>query len=299
MTDFQSADDTPSRPEDAAERLITILEGLPAFEPCRDRPDQWPDYVRHEYFPVWDLWPDAWRDEGYGLFRDFWFAYGHGRLVMDRNVGMPECAAVRYLPQPDMDRAVGRVLASPANSIPDGARDTLTRGWRCSPVPTSAQPAVFIRNVWHERRLLLKPIRLEIDRILPLAVRAVVRVDGNTEFSHRVKTDEFLHHETVDFALAQLNKALPQEGRSSSDPQPKGFTALLTGREAASAIGVDQATLSRWRKNVPVWASGNAVMFEFLMGRTDGKYDRRAVIRLAKWFKRAQEAGAQTPVECP
>lgn len=147
---------------------------------------------------------------------------------------------------------------------------------------------------------MLDPIRPTIERLLRPAIRAVNLANGNTDFANRMKDDEFLHYETVDCALSQLRRAVLTAGSTSNSEAPaKGITALMTGRQAAECIGVTESTLSNWRRTVPKWARGNAVMFGFLLERDGLLYRRHSVLKLAKWWRRALEAGEQTPVDCP
>ena len=98
----------------------------------------------------------------------------------------------------------------------------------------------------------------------------------------------------------ELRAAAERERCEEEAPvDANGISALMTGKQAATLIGVGGQTLSRWRSDVPAWATGNITMFTHLMDREGRKYHRHNVLKLAKWFKAAQDDGGQKPVPCP
>jgi hypothetical protein len=301
VTEFQRDEGGASQLNAAVEQLIELLDDLPVFDPCRGPVESWPEEQRWSHFPVWDISPDEVRQREFSDVKTLWCAYGYGSLVFCIPNRPPLISIARGSGLPEKQPAVQRVLAAAAVHIPDHARQTLLNGWRQNPRCSHAEPEVFVRNVWHERLAHVSTVMPEIDRLLPLALRAVSRTRGSDVGPlHRLKQHCFLDFETVDDAVAQLKVALPPATEPvTSVSSSKGLAALLSGREAAALIGVREATMSKWRRGPPEWALGNPRLFRFLMEKEGGKYLRRSVLTLAKWFKKAEECGSQTPVDCP
>lgn len=116
----------------------------------------------------------------------------------------------------------------------------------------------------------------------------------------QLQKDEFLNHETVDDAVAQLRRGLPAEtSEPGMTPPHKGTKAMMTGREAAEFLGTTEGTLSRWRNATPAWASSNPRLFGHLISRDAGRYSKMNIHLLGRWFAQAQERGLQTPTDCP
>ena len=81
---------------------------------------------------------------------------------------------------------------------------------------------------------------------------------------------------------------------------PPALPAFLTGNEAAKAIGINPATLSRWQSNVPAWVGpDDQLHFRDLIDREGGRYRRDKVLRLAAWFQMAQKLGGQRATPTP
>ncbi len=288
----------------AAQQLIELLDGLPNFDPCRGPVEAWPEHTRQTYFPVWDLASDYWRDRQHDSrfqpLQSLWCAFGDGRIITLRTDGITEVSSAPGCGLPDLQAAVSRVLNAKANSVPNWVREGLLSGWQSCHWISRKEPEVLIRNVWYERELAVAAVKPGIEHILPLATRAVNRVGGKAEFLHALKTDKFLHFDTVDGAVAQLRAAIPPEDVAPNPgAPPKGFTAMLTGRRAAEILGVTASTLSRWRSEVPSWAADEKALFQHLIDREGSYYHSKCVRKLAAWYEAAQEHGGQSPVPCP
>lgn len=196
----------------AAQELTDILESLPAFEPCFGPAENWTEELRRKRFPVWDLWPEDWRLNPPTRFKDAWWAYGSGWLVLcDSEGGATKRCRVADDPTGQVrPQAVLRVLAARAQAIPDGIRKTLTQQWRIAAGLGSeddvAAPEVLIRNEWHERRLLVREVMPRVLQVLDTAIRAVRQASGDPQPLLALKKDDLLHDETRDRALAQLRE---------------------------------------------------------------------------------------------
>jgi hypothetical protein len=248
---------------------------------------------------VWDLWPEDWRTQHSNRFKDAWFAFGGSWLLMRTHGGQRMLMTlVAGTGTPAMAPAIARVLAAKANSIPEEVRASLKRSWKNIPYSRPDEPELFVRNDWYERRELVATVRAEIDGLVPVAVRAVTRAGGDTAPLNALKGDDILHYETVDAAMAQLNRALPTS-EPPQDELAKGMPALMTGRQAAQAIGISESTLSRWHKDVPAWASSNPALFRHLTDRDNALYPRSNVKKLRAWLEEGQNDGGQRPVDCP
>jgi len=255
--------------------------------------------LRHKRFPVWDLWPQVWRIQEANRFKDAWFAYGGGWIIMQTPGGQRILMSlVAGAGTPEMAPAIARVLAAKAHSMPDAVRESLARSWKSIPHSRPDEPQVFVRNEWHERREVVATVRAEIDSLLPAAVRAVARASGDTAPLNALKADDILHYETVDAAIAQLNRAMPA-AEPNTDTPSNGMPALMTGRQAAQSIGISESTLSRWQQDVPAWASSNPALFRHLTDRDSFRYPRTNVRKLRAWYEAGQKAGGQSPVDCP
>ena len=96
---------------------------------------------------------------------------------------------------------------------------------------------------------------------------------------------------------------LPALGREAA-PSPSrdattGPSAKLTGKVAANLIGVSPSTFSRWRTNIPAWATRQVQLFKHLIDRKAGHFDRKNILKLAVWFRAAESNGGQKPTDCP
>lgn len=305
MTEPEQADGGDSRLRNAATRLFEALDQVPDFEPCRGPAESWPEDVRRKRLPVWDICPDHWGAYGPQRVKDAWFAFGRGKLVFWEPGGRGVHGATSpgiYDSSRRSSDALARVMAAAATMIPAEVRQNLAEGWRAvAQVRPPAEPEVFIQNEWHLRRAALAAVIPIIKSCLPQAKRAVIRVQGDVRPLDELIKDDVLHCETVDAALAQLRPVMETtEGEHADGPTATGGApALMTGQQAAQLIGVSEATLPRWRRDIPKWASGNTVLFLHLIDRDRQLYHRHNVLKLAKWYAAAQNTGAQAPVDCP
>jgi hypothetical protein len=297
MTSFEPEEEGSSPLHAAVQRLLELLDGLPPFDPCRGPVESWTEGVRSNYLPVWALWPTHLQIAPPQRIKETWWAYGKGSLLMLAPAAFPVFSDVPGSATPDLQPTIQRVLDSRANSMPEHVRETIIGTWRAT---RGGEPQVVIRNEWHERREAVARIRPEIDLVIPGANRAITRAGGDLSVLRALAKDDVLHHETVDAAVAQLNRVLPPAKISSVQASLAiGSRPLMTGREAATIIGVRESTLSQWQAKVPAWAQGNAALFKHLIDRDDGRYTRHNVRKLASWYEVAMNQGGQAPVDCP
>lgn len=227
----------------AAQDLHDILESLPAFEPCYGPAESWHEDLRKKRLPVWDLWPEEWRRNPPVKVKDTWWALGRGWLVMCDSEcrGTKRCRVADSANEQARPEAVQRVFGARANAIPDGVRVTLTNEWRIAAGISAgdhAEPEVFARNDWYERRMLVREVMPRVLRVLDLAIRAVRQANGNGAALVALKKDELLHDETRDRAVAQLREVPhvvynpPQpvdrrRGPQRATPQDEGVALVL------------------------------------------------------------------------
>jgi len=219
VAETQQAAENEGNPQGAALQLRNILAGLPSFEQYNGTVDQWTQEQREKRFPVWDLWPEGWRQQPPSPIEQSWSVYGSvggqvGGLCALATWGPSWNSIVTSYaagPQSDLRDAVERVLNSRAKiNPPPKILEALENAWRaCVHAGPNHGPEVIVRNEWEERRAVVAKIRPQIDALLPTAVREVRQVGGDKEPLLALQIDEFLSDDTIDKAIAQLRVAVP------------------------------------------------------------------------------------------
>ena len=118
-------------------------------------------------------------------------------------------------------------------------------------------------------------------------------------FAHLTATEWEDLEMSIRSEAARIGMASGSQGDDEHDDSP-GSQATMTGVQCAKMIGIDAATLSRWRSKTPKWARGSLALFEHLMDRDNhSHYLRDRVVRLRAWYEKAMRLGLGRETDCP
>ena len=118
-------------------------------------------------------------------------------------------------------------------------------------------------------------------------------------FAHLTATEWEDLEMSIRSEAARIGMASGSQGDDEHDDSP-GSQATMTGVQCAKMIGIDAATLSRWRSKTPKWARGSFALFEHLMDRDNhSHYLRDRVVRLRAWYEKAMRLGLGRETDCP